>query len=322
MGSIVTKSTSVKGKEECPNWIYTAVVTGDPSLMQFGAMSSGLQLCGPCQVQRSRKFQNDTDAAMWKQGFTSGKHVFEIHFPVAFRGMEACVGVGLEDATLHSKGKVCIAGMNGKSWGISLRSRRAFHDGKMVRKYPQTQQYLPDKFYMYLDGDSGSIQFGCDMDFYGMAHEGMPVRDDMLLYPMIGCTVPNAQISMIYRGQATSNITMMGPPPPDASFNPYGAMPPVPPPSNDFAADAAEDKKEKEKKEKKEKEKKEKEEKEKKEKEEKEKKEKEEKEKKEKEEKEKKEKEEKEKKEKEEAEAAAAAAAAAEAPPADAPPAE
>merc|ERR1711936_1033577 len=104
----------------------------------------------------------------------------------------------------------------------------------MVRKYPQTMQVIPDKFYMYLDADSGGLQFGCDNDFYGMAHEGMPVDDTKLLYPMMACTVPNAQLTMIYRGQATSNVTVMAAPPPNPTFNPFTSFKAqgVPPPQD------------------------------------------------------------------------------------------
>jgi len=226
-----TGASHESAREQMPNWVYTAVVTGDPRDHEFGAMSSGWQILAPGQITRSRKFQTETDAAMWKQGFTSGKHVFEIHFPVPMRGIDAWVGVGLEDAELNAKGtnKVALVGHNKKSWGIGLKSRRAFHGGQVVKKYPRTMEYLPDKFYMYLDADSGVMQFGSDENYYGMAHEGMPRKDTNLLYPMVASNVPGATITMIYRGQATSNIISFGPPPPDATFNPYLAvLPPKP----------------------------------------------------------------------------------------------
>lgn len=227
MGSSPSKSAKVE--EEVPNWIYSAVLTGDPSYHQFGALSSGMQLEGPCQVRRSRRFQHDTDAAMWKQGFTAGKHVFEIHFPEAMRGTDGWVGVGLEDTELYADRKnVPLVGHNRRSWGIGLRSRRTFHDGKVVKKYPRSLEFLPDKFYMYLDADSGVLQFGGDQAYYGTAHEGMPVKDSKLLYPMVATSLPDATITVIYRGQAN----MGGQLPPGAGIS-FQQQPPPPPPPQD-----------------------------------------------------------------------------------------
>ena len=55
------------------------------------------------------------------------------------RGMAASVGVGTENASLHEKGKVPLAGFNGQSWGICLRVKRSFHKNKMIKKYPLSQ---------------------------------------------------------------------------------------------------------------------------------------------------------------------------------------
>ena len=72
--------------------------------------------------------------------FPSGKHVFEIVYPMNQRTVEASVGVGLEDAPLHSKGKICLVGGNEKTWGISLKNRRALHRNSLARRYPLSQE--------------------------------------------------------------------------------------------------------------------------------------------------------------------------------------
>lgn len=60
---------------------------------------------------------------------------------------------------------------------------------------------------MYLDADSGSLQFGSDQDYYGTAILGIPTKSP--LYPMVSATIEGATITMIYRGQG-----QIAPPPP------------------------------------------------------------------------------------------------------------
>ena len=54
-------------------WIYTAKLPEDQSNHKFAAMSSGMQQLGPNTVARQRTGKFDTDAARWKEGFSSGK---------------------------------------------------------------------------------------------------------------------------------------------------------------------------------------------------------------------------------------------------------
>ncbi|GFO39563.1 hypothetical protein PoB_006606800 [Plakobranchus ocellatus] len=71
MGS--TASTSHKGmREAVPMWIYTAKLPDDQSNHKFAGMSSGMQQLGPNSVARQRTGKFDTDAARWKEGFSSG----------------------------------------------------------------------------------------------------------------------------------------------------------------------------------------------------------------------------------------------------------
>nr|KAG5692249.1 hypothetical protein BaRGS_011749 [Batillaria attramentaria] len=146
---------------------------------KFASCSDGMTQVGPNTVSRTRHGAFDTD----------GKHTFEVVYPMNQRGTEAAVGVGVEEAPLHVKGRVALVGNNRFSWGICLRSRRAFHKGV----------YLPDKFYMYLDADAGLIQFGSDLDYYGTAISGIPRNQP--LYPMVSATIQGATITMVYRGQ-------------------------------------------------------------------------------------------------------------------------
>ncbi|XP_071100749.1 uncharacterized protein [Haliotis cracherodii] len=199
-------SSVTHNQEPIPRWIYTVKVKDEYAVDKFDAFSEGMSHVTPTTMTRSRPGKFDTDAARWSRGFTTGKHVFEIVYPTAHRGTEAPVGVGLKSAPLHSKGRVTLIGNNKESWGIDLRSRRAFHNNKIVKKYPQSQQILPDKIFMYLDVDSGTLQFGSDERYYGTAITGIRT-DGEPLYPMIASCLHGSTISMVYRGEAADDLT-------------------------------------------------------------------------------------------------------------------
>ena len=60
--------------------------------------------------------------------------------------------------------------------------------------------FLPDKFYMYLDMDAGTLQFGSDINYYGTAHAGIP-KNYKPLYPMVGIHEPGCAVTMVYIGE-------------------------------------------------------------------------------------------------------------------------
>ncbi|XP_041372244.1 SPRY domain-containing SOCS box protein 1-like [Gigantopelta aegis] len=185
-----------------PSWIYTVKVKPEFAEDKFDSFSDGIHRVSTNTVVRFRTGHFDTDAARWSRGFTSGKHVFEIVYPNNQRGTEAPVGVGLESAPLWVKGRSCLIGSTADSWGICLRSKRAFHCGKVQKKYPLHQRPLPDTFYMYLDADSGNVMFGSNVEFYGSAIANISARP---LYPMIGSCMQGSTMTMIYRGEGDIN---------------------------------------------------------------------------------------------------------------------
>ncbi|KAK3730551.1 hypothetical protein RRG08_006400 [Elysia crispata] len=202
MGS--TASTSHKGmREAVPMWIYTAKLPEDQTNHKFTSMSSGMQQLGPNTVARQRTGKFDTDAARWKEGFSSGKHVFEVVFPVAQRGVHASVGVGHDNVPLTLNKSCSLVGNCKESWALDLSTRRAVHAAG-IKKYPSTQVFLPDKFYMYLDADSGSLMFGSDHTYYGTAFDGIPT--DKPLYPMVSAVTHGATITLFYRGEGVVRI--------------------------------------------------------------------------------------------------------------------
>ncbi|XP_076436960.1 uncharacterized protein LOC143276372 [Babylonia areolata] len=234
-------------KEVIPPWVYTVKIPPEHVGDKLGACSDGMSHVGPNTITRSRTGVLDTDGARWSRGFTSGKHTFEIVFPMGHRGHQATVGVSTEEAPLYAKGKVPLVGANKFSWGVCLRHRRAYHKNDIVKKYPVNQVYLPDKFYMYLDADTGSLQFGSDLDYYGTALSGIPRSQP--LYPTVAACIQGATITVVYRG--IGDASAIGPPPPcvvpaaPQMMSPQVAVrkepPPPPPPtvvSNSHASTA------------------------------------------------------------------------------------
>ncbi|XP_059150321.1 SPRY domain-containing SOCS box protein 1-like [Physella acuta] len=186
-------------KEGIPPWINTVHPPSNTFYDTFGDMAQGMQLLAINTVCRNRAGQSETDAAQWKKGFKSGKHVFEIAFPVSYRGREASVGVGYKDCPLCVKGRVCLVGYNTRSWGISLTRRKSMHNNTEASRYPHTMVFLPDKFYMYLDADAGTLQFGSDEDFYGVAHSDINMSQPV--HPMVSACSQGATITLVYRGK-------------------------------------------------------------------------------------------------------------------------
>ncbi|ESO96514.1 hypothetical protein LOTGIDRAFT_159930 [Lottia gigantea] len=210
MGNIVTSTTAQSHtgqREPLPQWIQKIHMIQEYTTDKFGAISDGMYEASPNTVVRSRAGQFHTDGARWGRGFTSGKHVFTIVFPEELRGTEASVGVGMESASLHEKGRITLVGDNRYSWGIDLRTRRAVHKKKPMKRYPVTQEALPDIFYMYLNMDSGTLSFASDVGFYGTAFHGLR-QCAQPLFPMVSATVEGAAITMTYNGSEMDPVTM------------------------------------------------------------------------------------------------------------------
>lgn len=143
-----------------------------------------------------------TDCIRSKVGYDSGLHVFEITWPTQQRGTHAVVGVGTIDAPLHSVGYQSLIGNNDQTWGWDLGRNKAYHDSnhKPGLTYPQglgpdeTFQ-VPDKFYMVLDMDEGTMSFIVDGHYLGVAHRGMRGRK---VYVVISAVWGHCEIAMKY----------------------------------------------------------------------------------------------------------------------------
>ena len=143
-----------------------------------------------------------TDCIRSKVGYEAGLHVFEVTWPVQQRGTHAVVGVGTLEAPLHSVGYQSLIGNNDQTWGWDLGRNKAYHDSnhKPGLTYPQglgpdeTFQ-VPDKFYLVLDMDEGTMSFIVDGHYLGVAHRGLRGHK---VYVVISAVWGHCEISMKY----------------------------------------------------------------------------------------------------------------------------
>ncbi|XP_055860209.1 uncharacterized protein LOC106073177 [Biomphalaria glabrata] len=175
----------------------------------FTDISDGIYANSPNHVTRERLGITVTDAARWNRGMTSGKHVFEINWPKKNnRGFSSCVGVGTSDVPMKKQGRVSLVGEHSQSWGLDMAKQRAIHFGKV-----QQRLYLPipDRYFMYVDMDSGTVSFGDDVtihgrnaEYYGNILTGIPKNSKKPFYLMISMCQPKEQVQVYYRGTATT----------------------------------------------------------------------------------------------------------------------
>lgn len=185
-----------------PNWVYTCQV--DPAIdTGYTGSSDGINIINNNCVHRHRKGVFETDGAKWGAPLSKGKHLFEITWPKDMRGTMATIGVGTDDAPLFVKPKDSLVGCNAQSWGLDIARRRLIHKGAMLGNMPKG--VVPDKVYMYVNCDGGTLGFGCDQGYWG-APINIP-RQNFPVYAMIGTMHWNSQITMIYRGSETKGGT-------------------------------------------------------------------------------------------------------------------
>ncbi|XP_052821306.1 protein gustavus-like [Mya arenaria] len=191
---------------------HSAVHVGDPipawvlQIQHDRAVDVGMASCSPGigianhnTITRHRKGHFETDGARWGVALSKGKHVFEIVWPNVARDATATVGVGTEEAPLYVKPRDPLVGGNRHSWGYDIARCKALHKKEILATYPATKS-VPDKFYLYVDCDSGSIALGTDGVYWG-ARVLFPISA-LPVYPMLGIVCEGAHVTMTYRGSA------------------------------------------------------------------------------------------------------------------------
>ncbi|CAF3887233.1 unnamed protein product [Rotaria magnacalcarata] len=184
----------------------------------------------PCTFHRHPVAQS-TDAVRCKKGFTTGIHVWEIEWNTRQRGTHAVVGVGTIKAPLHCPGYQALVGMNQDSWGWDLGRNKLYHKGVnsvyASTQYPSSSSLsptttstltdpadalnnngisypsksddcfvVPDKFYVVLDLEEGTLAYIVDGQYLGVAFNDL--KDKGALYPMVSSVWGHCEITMRY----------------------------------------------------------------------------------------------------------------------------
>lgn len=190
--------TPVAAPRPVPPWVQTIQV--DPQIdTGITGTSDGFTILSHNMVHRHRTGGWETDGAKWGAPLSKGKHVFEIYWLSNHRSQYAQVGVGSDAAKLFCKPRDSLIGIDRNSWGLDIARRKLIHNGQITGTMPKTA--VPDKFFMYVDCDSGTLGFGSEFEYWG-APFNIP-RDRFPVYAMLGSMCHNAQISMTYRGSET-----------------------------------------------------------------------------------------------------------------------
>jgi SPRY domain-containing SOCS box protein 1/4 len=131
------------------------------------------------------------------------------------------IGVATSRTPLHCVGYQAIVGCDKDSWGWDLGRNKLYHDFtvktgdiKACKSYPtpgflhqndlndtsssnnnEELYSLPDKFYMVLDCDEGTLSFIADRQFLGVAFQGLRGK---AVSPMISAVWGHCEISLKY----------------------------------------------------------------------------------------------------------------------------
>ncbi|KAK7072731.1 SPRY domain-containing SOCS box protein 4, partial [Halocaridina rubra] len=146
-----------------------------------------------------------TDCIRGKVGYTRGLHVWEIHWSTRQRGTHAVVGVATDEAPLHSQGYQSLVGSNDQSWGWDLGRNKLYHNAKQGNSgitYPSLLNndetfVVPDKFYVVLDMDEGTLAFVVEGQYLGVAFRGLKGKK---LYPIVSAVWGHCEITIRYIG--------------------------------------------------------------------------------------------------------------------------
>eukprot|EP00088_Acartia_fossae_P055042 TRINITY_DN6384_c0_g1_i4.p1 TRINITY_DN6384_c0_g1~~TRINITY_DN6384_c0_g1_i4.p1 ORF type:complete len:369 (-),score=55.54 TRINITY_DN6384_c0_g1_i4:156-1262(-) len=150
---------------------------------------------------RRQPVTQSTDAVRGKVGVSRGTFIYEITWPVRMRGTHASVGVAARHAPLHSNGYVPLVGANVYSWGWDIGRKEAVHN-EITFRYPPTvpNHYVwsaPERFLLIMDLDEGTISFGSEGRWYGVAFSDLQGE---VLFPAVSTVWGHAEISIKYLG--------------------------------------------------------------------------------------------------------------------------
>lgn len=97
--------------------------------------SEGFRTINNNTIELTGTGKSKVEGAQWSRGFTSGKHIIEIIFPIHLRGAHSRVGLAPEGTSLGGNSLKKVVGGKG-SWAVDLKSRTLFQNGKNIGSFP------------------------------------------------------------------------------------------------------------------------------------------------------------------------------------------
>jgi len=156
-------------------------------------------------TMRRHPVAQSTDCIRGKIGYSSGIHLWEVTWPVRQRGTHAVVGVATREAVLHCVGYQSLVGNTEHSWGWDLGRKKAYHNSTANggTNYPPTithhhQWTVPDRFFMILDMDIGSLGYALGDQFLGWSHTG--IKNGERLFPVVSTVWGHCEVKLRYMG--------------------------------------------------------------------------------------------------------------------------
>lgn len=205
MGSCASDRRSIHAQNDVdirpifkPVWTHAVEVKPVYLKDKILSFSDGFRAINNNTIELTGTGKNKVEGAQWSRGFTSGKHIIEFIFPIHLRTTNSRVGIAQEGTNLGGNDLKRVVGGTG-SWAVDVKSMALLQNGRKIGCFPSRQRVLPDWFFMYIDLDSGTLQFGSDAEFFGTAFTG--VQSDKPLYPMVTASGKGAIISIVYRGK-------------------------------------------------------------------------------------------------------------------------
>ncbi|KAJ8321254.1 hypothetical protein KUTeg_001196 [Tegillarca granosa] len=130
---------------------------------------------------------DSTDCIRGKTGFTRNVHVWEIGWKKPQRGTHTIVGVATSSAPLHARGYKALVENSSESWGWDVVKNKLYHKSIHTGSYPKINGspkifIVPDKFFVILDMDKGTLSFMANGIYFGVAFDGLKGKT---LYPIV-----------------------------------------------------------------------------------------------------------------------------------------
>ncbi|KAL2088768.1 hypothetical protein ACEWY4_015667 [Coilia grayii] len=183
--------------------------TWEPWNWDAKAKSNSVEL-SPCQqavyFHTNMLLESEGSAGVrGTKGFWCGEHYWEIEFTEPPYGTSVMVGLGTQQARLHTDQIQCInlLGMDEESWGLSYKGS-LWHNGKS-KKYTEAFYDKSTVIGVLLDLSSGGLSFYRNGVSLGLAFSGLD-KVSRPLYPLVCSSAPETELLL---GLRTCRLTSL-----------------------------------------------------------------------------------------------------------------